>query len=89
MGDQYLDNTSNENRKLAAYYLSDLRAGYTFKALKMKEIKIKLAVYNLFNNLYEANGYTFGYRGGGSEVRENFYYPQAGINFMAGLSLAF
>ncbi len=89
VGDQYLDNTSNENRKLVAYYLSDLRAGYTFKALKLKEIKIKLAVYNLFNNLYEANGYTFGYRGGGSEVRENFYYPQAGINFMAGLSLAF
>ncbi len=87
VGDQYLDNTSNEARKLAGYYLSDLRINYAFSALKMKSIGLNLAIYNLFNNLYEANGYTFGYRGGGAEIRENFYYPQAGINFMAGITL--
>ena len=58
-----------------------------FSALKMKSISINLAVYNLFNNFYESNGYTWGYIGGGTEVRENFYYPQAGINFMAGITL--
>ena len=87
VGDQYLDNTSNNNRKIDGYYLSDLRVNYSFSALKMKSIGLNLAIYNLFNNLYEANGYTFGYRGGGAEVRENFYYPQAGINFMAGITL--
>ena len=87
VGDQYLDNTSNEKRKINSYYLSDLRANYSFSALKMKSIGINLAVYNLFNNLYESNGYTYGYKGGGNEIRENFFYPQAGVNFMVGISI--
>ena len=87
VGDQYLDNTSNETRKIDGYYLSDFRANYSFEALKMESISINLAVYNLFNNFYESNGYSFGYRGGGSEIRENFFYPQAGVNFMVGFTL--
>jgi iron complex outermembrane recepter protein len=87
VGEQYLDNTANENRMIQDYYLSDFRANYTFSALKMKSIGLNLAIYNLFNNQYESNGYTFGYRGGGTEVRENFFYPQAGVNFMAGITL--
>ena len=87
VGDQYLDNTGSESRKIDSYYLNDIVFAYSFKALKMKEIVVKGAVYNLFNNLYESNGYTFGYRGGGTEIRENFFYPQAGTNFMIGLTL--
>jgi iron complex outermembrane recepter protein len=87
VGNQYLDNTANEGRKINSYYLSDFRANYSFSAFKMKSISVNFAVYNLFNNFYEANGYTFGYRGGGTEIRENFFYPQAGVNFMAGLTL--
>jgi len=87
VGSQYLDNTANEERKINNYYLSDFRANYSFSALKMKSISLNLAVYNLFNNLYESNGYTWGYIVGGNEVRENFFYPQAGINFMAGITL--
>ena len=86
VGEQYLDNTSNKDRRINSYYLSDFRANYGFSALKMKTISLNLAIYNLFNNYYESNGYTFGYLGGGSEVRENFFYPQAGINFMAGIT---
>jgi iron complex outermembrane receptor protein len=50
---------------------------------------------NVFNQLYEPNGYTFGYfvpsgEGQGMErVAENFYYPMAGTNFMAGVSIRF
>lgn len=87
VGEQYLDNTSKSDRRIDGYYLSDLRVNYSFKALKMESIGINLAVYNLFNQMYESNGYTFGYMGGGSEIRENFFYPQAGINFMAGITL--
>lgn len=87
VGDQYLDNTSNEQRKLDGYYLSDFRANYGFSALSMKRISLNFAVYNIFNKHYEANGYTWGYMGGGNEVRENFYYPQAGTNFMVGITL--
>jgi iron complex outermembrane receptor protein len=87
VGDQFLDNTSNEERKIGGYYLSDLRASYSFSALKLKAITFNIAVYNIFDNYYESNGYSYGYRGGGEEIRENFFYPQAGTNFMIGLNL--
>lgn len=87
VGDQYLDNTSSESRKLDAYYVSDAIATYTLSGKSFKGISLKLAVYNLFNKMYSANGYTWGYRGGGDEIRENFYYPQAGTNFMLGLNI--
>ena len=89
VGEQYLDNTSDETRKIDGYYISDIRANYSFIALGMKQLSINVAVYNVFNNFYEANGYTYGYLGGGAEIRENFFYPQAGTNFMAGLTLKF
>ena len=55
----------------------------------MREIGLSLLVNNIFNSLYESNGYTYGYMGGGSEIHENLYYPQAGTNFLASLSLKF
>lgn len=87
VGKQYLDNTTDENRKIKAYYISDARASYGLSAFGIKRISLNLAVYNLFNKMYESNGYTWGYRGGGSDFRENFYYPQAGTHFMAGLRI--
>jgi iron complex outermembrane receptor protein len=32
--------------------------------------------------MYSNNGYTWGYIAGGTRTVENFYYPQAGRNFM-------
>jgi iron complex outermembrane recepter protein len=87
VGKQYLDNTTDENRKIDAYYINDARTTYSFSALGLKSISLNLTVYNLFNNLYESNGYTWGYLGGGDDIRENFYYPQAGTHFMAGLRI--
>ena len=87
VGDQYLDNTANDQRKINAYYISDFLVSYGFSAIKMKEIRVTGAVYNIFNNLYQANGYTYGYIGGGQQIHENLYYPQAGINYMVGLTL--
>jgi iron complex outermembrane receptor protein len=39
--------------------------------------------------MYEPNGYSFSYYYGGELITENYYYPMAGINFMAGLNLKF
>jgi len=89
IGEQFLDNTSNESRKIDAYYLSDLLINYHLKALGLKDLHFKLGVFNLFSTKYSSNGYTFGYKGGGTEFRENFFYPQAGRHFMAGLGLYF
>ncbi len=87
VGKQYLDNTTNESRVINDYYISDTRASYGLATLGMKRISFNLAVYNIFNKMYESNGYTWGYQGGGNNIRENFYYPQAGTHFMAGIKL--
>jgi iron complex outermembrane receptor protein len=87
VGEQFLDNTSNQARKIDDYLINDLRFSYTFQPRSLKEITFSFLANNLFNTLYESNGYTYGYFGGGEEFRENFYYPQAGRNFMAMMSI--
>ena len=89
VGKQYLDNTSNNNRKLNEYYLTNLTLNYTFKKLGFKELKVGVLVNNVFNYLYENNGYTFSYVYGGESTTENYYYPQAGRNFLARITFNF
>ena len=89
VGKQYLDNTSNNNRKLNEYYLTNLTLNYTFVKLGLKEIKVGVLVNNVFNYLYENNGYTFSYVYGGELTTENYYYPQAGRNLLARISFNF
>ncbi len=88
VGDQYLDNTQNEDRKIEAYTTTDFRIAYRVENLLFKEIEVSLLVNNIFDALYSSNGYTYSYIAG-TPVTENFYYPQAGINFLAGLNLRF
>jgi iron complex outermembrane receptor protein len=83
VGDQFLDNTSTDTRKLNAYTTFNLQMSYTIKDVLFKEITFGVLVNNVFNELYENNGYTWGYIYGGKRTVENFYYPQAGRNFMA------
>lgn len=82
VGEQFLDNTSTDTRKLNAYTTFNLQMQYTIKDVLFKEITLGVMVNNLFNELYENNGYTWGYISGGKRTVENFYYPQAGRNFM-------
>ena len=89
VGKQYLDNTTNENRKLNSYFTNDLRAIYRLKGKTLKEVNFTLLVNNLFNTLYESNGYSYSYIYENKTVTENFYYPQAGTNFMFGVNLKF
>ncbi len=89
VGKQYLDNTQNETRKLNAFYTQDARFIYTITKGCLKELNIILQANNLFNKLYEPNGYTFSYYYGGSLTTENYYFPMAGTNFMVGVNLKF
>ncbi len=86
---QYLDNTENESRIIAAYQVGDLRFRYTlgFKNL-LKELELGLLVNNVFNEKYAANGYTYSYIYG-EQVTENFYYPQATRNYLLSVGLKF
>jgi iron complex outermembrane receptor protein len=89
VGKQYLDNTQNESRKLNAYYTQDARIIYTISKGCLKELNIILQANNLFDKLYEPNGYTFSYYYGGSLTTENYYFPMAGRNYMIGVNVRF
>jgi len=86
---QYLDNTTNADRSIDAYVVNDVRLSYKFHPSFMKELSLSLLVNNILSETYESNGYTWGYLGGGAEYREDYYYPQAGRNFMVMLNLKF
>lgn len=90
VGSQYLDNTGNDARKLRAYYTQDVRAAYSFDFLSaktLKNISVIAQVANVFNKLYEPNGYTFSYYYQGALNTENYYYPMAGTNWMVGINI--
>ena len=89
VGKQYLDNTTNDKRKLNAYFTNDLRAIYTVKGKLLKEVNFSLLANNLFNTLYESNGYSYSYVYDKQVITENYYYPQAGTNVMFGVNLKF
>ena len=89
VGLQYLDNSSNNDRKLDPYFVNDVRLSYQIKSKLFKEVNVNLLVNNVLNELYESNGYTFSYIWGGEFLTENYYYPQAGTNFLLGLNLKF
>ena len=89
VGKQYLDNTSNDERAISSYFVSDFVASYSFGFSFIKRAEVKLMVNNIFNKMYTSNGYTFGYNAGATKIRENYYYPQAGTNFLLGLNLRF
>ncbi len=88
VGEQYLDNTSNDARKIEGYFVNDLRLAYAFSNKWTEEIQFSLLINNLLDKEYVSNGFTYSYVVG-DVITENFYYPQAGINFMAGLTVKF
>lgn len=89
VGEQYLDNTESESRKLEGYFVNDFRITTSLRPGILKELNLALQINNLFNNLYESNGYTYGYGLGDAVIYENFFYPQAGTNFLLNLNLKF
>jgi iron complex outermembrane receptor protein len=89
VGKQYMDNTSSESRKLNPYFTNDIRVIYSFKPRFAQEMAFTLLFNNLFNELYESNGYTYAYISEGKVVADNGYYPQAGRNFLAGVRVRF
>ena len=89
VGKQYLDNTSNENRKLNPYFTNDIRIIYTVKPRFAQEIVFTLLFNNVLNELYESNGYTYAYISESKVLADNAYYPQAGRNFLAGVRIRF
>lgn len=89
VGRQFLDNTGNINRSIDPFNFSNMQFNYSIFDKFCKEIQFGLMINNVFNQMYSNNGYTFSYAYGGQTTTENFYYPQAGRNFMARVLLKF
>lgn len=89
VGRQYLDNTNNKVRSIDPYGLCDLRFRYTVQPSFVKELGVSLALNNVLNKKYESSGYTFSYKADGTLTTENYYFPQAGFNFMLALNIRF
>lgn len=78
---QYLTNEEPKNGKLDGYFISDMIFEFSPSLFSMKSFNLKLALNNIFNTKYENNGYYYD--------NTPFYYPQAGFNFLTGISFKF
>jgi len=93
-GKQFLDNTGSDSKSMDAYFINNFNASFRWKPKWIGEIAVNILVNNIFDEKYVSNGYTYSYyyRPLGSNdnpITENFYYPQAGINFLTGLTVKF
>jgi len=87
VGRQYLDNTSHLSRSIDPYFVENIKLSYTIHPKVFKEINFIFQLNNVFNKMYESNGYTYNYIYGGEFTVENYYYPMAGTNFMAAINI--
>ena len=91
-GKQYMSNSGEEEHRLDAYFVSNLRIAYTFRLPHIKSITVGATIYNLFDEEYENNGYAgSGYYtdADGTRHRYNYagYAAQAGINAIGHVSI--
>jgi iron complex outermembrane receptor protein len=83
VSEQYMNNIDDTSGELKDYFVNDFNVSYEIKTTSVfKSITINLLANNIFNVDYVSNGADYG----GGYV---YYYPQAGANFLIGLSLKF
>lgn len=84
---QYLDNTQNDSRILKAYFLNDINTSYKIYNKKHWGVSVQFYMINVFDKLYEPNGYTYSYIYGGSKTTSNNFFPMAGRNYWLSLKI--
>ena len=89
VSDQHMDNTGNKQRVLEGYFIQDLRWIYSFKSKLITKADLIVQINNIWNKMYEANGYTYSYFYMQQLVTENFFFPMAGRNFTVALNIRF
>jgi iron complex outermembrane receptor protein len=104
VGEQYIDNTSSQERMLDDYLVNHLRVSYDWESKIFKTAKISLQINNLLNNEYVNNAWVYRFisddwdpRGSDHYVNADSergynmaaYYPQATRNYLLGLTLGF
>ncbi|MBC5862299.1 TonB-dependent receptor [Flavobacterium turcicum] len=82
VGEQYMNNIELPAARLADYFVNDLNVAYTFKPKTIfNEIVLTGLLNNFLDKKYVSNGYMY-------DIYP-YYYPQAGTNFLLGLTLKF
>ena len=96
VGEQYMGNIDSKKSILPDYTTSDLNITYEWKINKgIKSIVFSGLINNIFDRVYESNGYFYTYDDDFSNpptittIEGVGFYPQAGINFLAGMNLKF
>jgi len=99
VGKQYVDNTGHNDRRLPDYFLNNLRVSYSLPVKGIRGIDFTVLVNNMFNTMYISNAWSAPTIAAtpdnpvydkNSPVNNYFgCYPQAGINFLAGITLKF
>lgn len=94
VGEQYMSNSEIKELQLDGYFVNNLHLAYAFSMPLLKSVKVGFSIYNLFDEKYCNNGFGSSslYRApDGKQTRSEYayYFPQAGTNFMANVSIRF
>ncbi len=104
VGEQFIDNTSSDDRKLDDYLVNNLRLAYDWDSKIFKTAKLTLQVNNLLDNKYVSNAWVYRFVSDGYDPREYdhyvnadsergynmaAYFPEATRNYLLGLTLGF
>ena len=102
VGEQFIDNTSSDERKLDDYFVNNLILSYNINFFNFSNSKITLMVNNIFDELYANNAWTYRYYSEGYDPRADdpytnlnsdnsysmsSYFPQASRNYMLSLNI--
>ena len=104
VGEQFIDNTSSEDRMLDDYLVNNLRVSYKWNSKIFKRSNLTLQVNNVLNNEYVSNAWVYRFISDGWDPRESDpyinsdgergynmagYFPEATRNYLLGITLGF
>ena len=104
VGEQFIDNTSSDDRILKDYLVNNFRISYKWNSKIFKTSKLTLQVNNLLNNEYVSNAWVYRFISDGWDPRASDpyvnsdsekgynmagFFPQATRNYLLALTLGF
>ncbi len=95
VGKQYMGNIDSQNSVLDSFFVNDMNFTYKWHINKgLKSVLFSALVNNILDIEYESNGYFYTYDdidnlGITTTFEGAGFYPQAGINFLAGVTICF
>ena len=104
VGEQFIDNSSSNDRKLDDYLVNNLRVTYDLKSKIFNYARISLQINNLFDEEYVSNAWIYRFVSDGYDPSEDDhyvtqgsdggynmagYFPEATRNYLIGLTLGF